>query len=348
MMNKNGGYTWIQTCATVVSSAKNPDEQNIICVNYVVSGKENCNLIMDHCQLGIVKKEPTILKNNNDLKIFEQEKSLNLNVSESQTNIDDIKNKANCLSGISCNDKLNSDEHAPLTVSINKRGRKRKSKSETRLDSVPQIQPLNTFNNTENSNDYIEHKIPKPSPTNKSDYSSNVLPSRQHHDASFQEQPLAPMPATALLRKLYANRESVIHPTIRPSLYSEVMHQPSLAPTPPNDSYDSQFMHPRIYSGYSSKEFNNSMTPPSSVSPKDLTSHKPYGNYEYTNLSTTTSCSGDHYQKDQKEVIPQLQLKHQPYSSNEIDPGYNLEHQPQYIQYHSGFHLYHKGIYPPH
>ncbi|CAO1376558.1 unnamed protein product [Diamesa hyperborea] len=359
MMNKNGGYTWIQTCATVVSSAKNPEEQNIICVNYVVSGKENCNLIMDHCQLGIIKNEPSMsLKNNNESMILEQKKTLNkatnLNESESQTNIDN-KNNVTYLSGISCNEKSNSDEQVPPSVQINKRGRKRKSKSETKLDSVPQIPPLNTFNNTEHSNDYSEHKIPRPSPksmiehnTNKSEFSSNLLLSLQHHDGSFQEQSLAPMPATALLRKLYANRESVIHPTIRPTLYSEVMHQPSLAPTPPNDSYDSQFMHPRLYNGYSSKEFNNSMTPPSSVSPKDLTNHKPYGNYEYTNLSTSTSSSGDHYQKDQKELIPQLQLKHQPYAPHEIDPGYNIEHQSQYIQYHSGFHLYHKGIYPPH
>lgn len=36
LMNKSGGYTWLQTCATVVCSTKNADEQNIICVNYVI------------------------------------------------------------------------------------------------------------------------------------------------------------------------------------------------------------------------------------------------------------------------------------------------------------------------
>jgi len=36
VMNKNGGWTWIQSCATVVCSTKNSDEQNIICVNYVL------------------------------------------------------------------------------------------------------------------------------------------------------------------------------------------------------------------------------------------------------------------------------------------------------------------------
>ncbi|XP_037950883.1 protein trachealess-like [Teleopsis dalmanni] len=51
MMNKNGGYTWLQSCATVVCSTKNADEQNIICVNYVISNRENENLILDCCQL---------------------------------------------------------------------------------------------------------------------------------------------------------------------------------------------------------------------------------------------------------------------------------------------------------
>lgn len=36
IMNKSGGYTWIQTCATVVCNSKNADEQNIICINYVI------------------------------------------------------------------------------------------------------------------------------------------------------------------------------------------------------------------------------------------------------------------------------------------------------------------------
>ncbi|XP_048508062.1 protein trachealess isoform X3 [Athalia rosae] len=61
LMNKSGGYTWLQTCATVVCNSKNAEEQNIICVNYVISGREYENLIMDCCQLedgvGGVKRE---------------------------------------------------------------------------------------------------------------------------------------------------------------------------------------------------------------------------------------------------------------------------------------------------
>lgn len=54
-MNKTGGYTWMQSCATVVCNSKNADEQNIICVNYVISNREYENLILDCCQL-----EPSI------------------------------------------------------------------------------------------------------------------------------------------------------------------------------------------------------------------------------------------------------------------------------------------------
>ena len=36
LLNKTGGYTWVQICATVVVNNKNGDEQNIICVNYVI------------------------------------------------------------------------------------------------------------------------------------------------------------------------------------------------------------------------------------------------------------------------------------------------------------------------
>ncbi|XP_064112616.1 protein trachealess-like isoform X4 [Macrobrachium nipponense] len=54
LLNKTGGYTWMQTCATVVINNKNGDEQNIICVNYIIrygSGTEYDTLVMDQTQL---------------------------------------------------------------------------------------------------------------------------------------------------------------------------------------------------------------------------------------------------------------------------------------------------------
>ena len=40
LMNKHGGFIWIQTCATVLHNAKSPDEQNIIAINYVLRYEE--------------------------------------------------------------------------------------------------------------------------------------------------------------------------------------------------------------------------------------------------------------------------------------------------------------------
>ena len=36
IMNKQGGYSWMQSCATLICNTKNSDEQSIICVNYVL------------------------------------------------------------------------------------------------------------------------------------------------------------------------------------------------------------------------------------------------------------------------------------------------------------------------
>lgn len=36
ILNKGGGFTWMQICATIICSSKNGEEQNIICVNYVL------------------------------------------------------------------------------------------------------------------------------------------------------------------------------------------------------------------------------------------------------------------------------------------------------------------------
>ncbi len=36
LMNKHGGYIWIQSCATVICNAKNAEDQNIITINYVL------------------------------------------------------------------------------------------------------------------------------------------------------------------------------------------------------------------------------------------------------------------------------------------------------------------------
>jgi len=51
IMNKTGGYSWMQSCATLICNTKNSDEQSIICVNYVLSGPQFQGIVMDQCQM---------------------------------------------------------------------------------------------------------------------------------------------------------------------------------------------------------------------------------------------------------------------------------------------------------
>ncbi|XP_071078929.1 protein trachealess-like isoform X1 [Haliotis cracherodii] len=51
VMNRHGGYVWIQTCATTLFNSKSIDDQNIIAINYVLSGIENDRLVLDSWQL---------------------------------------------------------------------------------------------------------------------------------------------------------------------------------------------------------------------------------------------------------------------------------------------------------
>ncbi|KAG8188194.1 hypothetical protein JTE90_021217 [Oedothorax gibbosus] len=51
LLNKNGGFTWLQTCATVICNSKNSDEQSIICVNYVLSSAEYGSYVLDCSQM---------------------------------------------------------------------------------------------------------------------------------------------------------------------------------------------------------------------------------------------------------------------------------------------------------
>eukprot|EP00079_Xenopus_tropicalis_P029030 XP_012824100.1 PREDICTED: neuronal PAS domain-containing protein 3 isoform X2 [Xenopus tropicalis] len=50
-MQKNGGYIWVQSCATISINAKNATERNIIWVNYILSLQEYKDIPMDIAQL---------------------------------------------------------------------------------------------------------------------------------------------------------------------------------------------------------------------------------------------------------------------------------------------------------
>lgn len=59
LMNLRGGYTWMQTCATLVCNTKNSDEQSIICVNYVLSEPMGSLLQQDFQSKDFPSRAPT-------------------------------------------------------------------------------------------------------------------------------------------------------------------------------------------------------------------------------------------------------------------------------------------------
>lgn len=391
IMNKNGGYTWIQTCATVICNAKNNEEQNIICVNYIITRREDVNLIFDQCQLGIVKREPIVyVKKDNEPRTSDMHSDNSKRGSDNK-----CCESATALTSMAASlldhsqkvverstKKCQEDE---ILVTTNKRGRKRKvkfeSKDESSMQNTPSM-PIIHSNMTENHPDItvrdlesvMSKHLPKASLTgdnNLSDLSAHSL-LRQHSDdksqtiqaahssSHFHHQSSSPMPATALLRQLYANRESVIRATTRQSnfMFSDSSEQQSL-PTPPNDSYESHTYHRKSgetfshlvsgYGGYSSMEYNNAMTPPSSVSPRDLTNNKSGSCYDYTSLAPSGESRVHYQSNNQSELnsLHNLPLKPHPYSINQLDPVYSIDPHSQYFPYHTGFHLYHKGVYSP-
>lgn len=411
IMNKNGGYTWLQTCATIVCNSKNADEQNIICVNYVISKREHTNIIMDTCQMEPIKIEElesvrldhksTDSPGNDpsdgglskggsgtshDSKLTSDSKggdSRSHSKGGSQTN-----HQAPSTSTTTGATSLSADKDgdAQVTATTTARGRKRRIKvidkdEPSDLSKIPAIEsnavnvlqvnsvPVLPESKTESSVKDLENAMSKHLPAT-TDFSTDTLLKQQQektnrdalqwigHNTHFHQQ--APMPASALLRQLYANRESVIRATTsRPgagSFYSDSMQSTAL-PTPPGSesSYESQFnlQHSQkpsdaftnlvsAYGSYpSAMEYQNAMTPPASVSPRDSSAkvHSTHNtNYEYGSYID----NGD-------STLPPLPLKPQAYSAaaaamhhGAID-GYSGIEQSQYFPHPTGFHLYHKG-----
>lgn len=339
-MNKNGGYTWIQTCATIVCNAKNNDEQHIICVNYVISAKENANLIMDQCQLEIIKREIR------EPVPVEKETKSPINDTKDET-CETAKNFV----------KIESPIVDPKAISVKKttpevkpdepvtRGRKRKNKPEQQESKKP-LPPAATILNDSSCKDpdslkerskssvkdlenAMSKHLPSPSSNHATDFSTDSLLKHQDKESNawnsanastYSDQQSPVMPATSLLRQLYANRESVIR-AARPSY----VYPDGALPTPPgeypNESYPTNYA--TSYSSNPVEYNNNTMTPPSSVSPRDLSnlsSKAAAANYEY-----------NHYPPPNESTVLQLPLKPQPYS---IHPNYP---EGQYFTHHPGF-----------
>jgi neuronal PAS domain-containing protein 1/3 len=168
--------------------------------------------------------------------------------------------------------------------------------------------------------------------------------------------PGAPLPASALLRQLYANRESVIRANVhagRGTTGSYYAGEMGPLPTPPGSegSYSDQFVLHNQKSGdfgglYSTPggytvDYHSAMTPPSSVSPRDKHQqvHNTFDNPSYTDVlrhQYNLPLAGD-------SPAQPLPLKPQPYPVHPtaIDYATSTLDQSQFYHHSAGFHLYH-------
>lgn len=352
ILNKNGGYTWIQTCATIVCNIKNNDEQHIICVNYIISNRESSNLVMDQCQLEIIKREIR-----EPISIEKEVKPLQ---DISKDDIPAVKIETPSQQEVGKNvrkspESVKIDEASGTggssTSGGGSRGRKRKNNKndnqeigKKQQNLPPATTLLGDSKEQENSRDRSESSVrdlenamskhlPSPSSNHATDFSTNTLLKHQEKDSNwnstsnFQDQQPPVMPASTLLKQLYANRESVIRAATRPNyVYSE---SGAPIPTPPGEypteGYPSAY--PTAYPVNSAVEYNNNnMTPPGSLSPRDLSSlgtkappPSAVGSYDY-----------NHYPPSSDATVLQLPLKPQPYSIHNYSEG-------QYFPHHPGF-----------
>lgn len=157
-------------------------------------------------------------------------------------------------------------------------------------------------------------------------------------------------PASALLRQLYANRESVIRSNFlgdgRTGGYYSSDGQSGPLPTPPGSegsSYGEQLGHKGTdigslaYGGYA--DYHSAMTPPGSVSPRDKQQYAlSYDNSAYSE-ALRHSYLGE----------PPLPLKPQAYSAvpTALDYASPLD-QSQFFHPSSSFHLYHPQAHAAH
>lgn len=352
----------MQTCATIVCNSKNAEEQNIICVNYVMSKREHVNLILDTCQLEQVKVEASdrpirLVDHHNDSPPGDSDAKSGAAKGPKSPGLDAAKLRQSDV------DKV--EPPAPT------RGRKRKAKPSEKEEiplKVAVIDPIPPVveERAESSVKDLENAMSKHLPAT-TDFSTDTLLQKQQqqdksssaiqwigHNSHFQQ---APMPATALLRQLYANRESVIRSSRPPGGGFYPSHDSTSTaalPTPPGSesSYESpQFGLPAVGqkpndaftnlvsaygSSYPTMEYQSAMTPPSSVSPRDSAAkaHHAAAAYEAYNYANAAEMGGD--------SMPPLPLKPQAYSAAAAAMHHDsYDHQSQYFPHPpTGFHLY--------
>lgn len=193
-------------------------------------------------------------------------------------------------------------------------------------------------------------KSPVHQPT---DFSTDALLKQQQRTtiqwigAHQQLQQQGPLPASALLRQLYANRESVIRANVHgssrsasSSAYYPTEGQVGPLPTPPGSESSSSYsehqfllsQHQNYATSYS-MDYHSAMTPPSSVSPRD----------KHQQLHGGVTFETPVYQDVLRHQYPDSPLPLKPQVYSYVD-------QPQFYHHGAagaGFHLYHPGKSTP-
>ncbi|XP_071530644.1 protein trachealess isoform X4 [Panulirus ornatus] len=341
LLNKTGGYTWMQTCATVVVNSKNGDEQNIICVNYVISRAEYESLVLDQNQL-----DPALANMKSDDIDYPNSATPEPTEGGSRVVGEDTsgspRSSINTTGGGSGGTRSPSGQSEPITtplrgtpsvpldgaqikteapgglltpmgnadVTEDSRGgcegapspgrvseppvstpgtphaRATPMMTTTPLEASPGATVVPTSRSDEGAVRDLEVAMTRHLPDDPTDAllkgggtSTSLSSAGQRSTIQWvggtSGQQSASLPASTLLRQLYANRESVIRSSVQRSYYSEMG---SALPTPPgSEGYqDTMFGkgHDFPYpgggltgSGY--PDYHSAMTPPSSVSPRE-------------------------------------------------------------------------------
>ncbi|XP_045484446.1 protein trachealess isoform X2 [Pieris rapae] len=403
IMNKLGGYTWMQTCATVVCSSKNAEEQNIICVNYVISGREYPNTVMDCCQLeesvqGVKREESTGDPENGppdaDAPGAPPPSARHATERTEPPSNNDSASTAPPTSDVTHLTRLSDSQPVPLHTTPERtspmparRLKKRKHTTDEDEDRAEErrktssnpgtaISPVErdmskTISMPENTDATsvrdLENAMSKHLPSvgldkeishRPTDFSTDALLKQQQQKSTIQwigtqNHALnhlnrqipgnhSSTPASALLRQLYANRESVIRSNFlgdaRSGGYYSGDGQTGPLPTPPGSEgsgYSEQLGHKGTDIGslaYGYADYHSAMTPPGSVSPRDKQQYAlPYDNNAYSE-ALRHSYLGD----------TPLPLKPQAYSAvpGALDYASSLD-QSQFFHPAPSFHLYH-------
>ncbi|CAK1593720.1 unnamed protein product [Parnassius mnemosyne] len=414
VMNKLGGYTWMQTCATVVCSSKNAEEQNIICVNYVISGREYPNTVMDCCQLeesvqGVKREETTGDPENGPPDAdtpgappppprHTTERTEASTNSESASTVPPTSDVTHLT-------RLNDTQPLPLHTNTERtspmparRLKKRKHTTDCEEDTERDEDRRKSSSNPgaaispaerdmtktnlampEGTSDAtsvrdLENAMSKHLPSldgkeishRPTDFSTDALLKQQQQKSTIQwigaqnhhlnhlnrQIPgnHTPNPASALLRQLYANRESVIRSNFlgdgRGGGYYSSDGQTGPLPTPPGSEgsgYGEQLGHKSTeigslaYTSYG--DYHSTMTPPGSVSPRDKQQYA---------ISYDNSAYSDALRHSYLGEAP-LPLKPQAYSAvpGALDYASPLD-QSQFFHPPSSFHLYHPQAHSTH